>query len=162
MLLSLYININIFISLQQWEGQSVMNQEGFQEGNEDETTQLVTVPVSWRITLSLQNTVNLSPESFCSPRQEGEQSSSNNSWPNYCHLSDGDSDWGVWGCAHPSLLPEVGSRCSLGQRLQPWEGVCPDTPRAVNVPQDSERTFLFNGNVIIFFLHVIVFLSVRG
>lgn len=46
MLLSLYININIFISLQQWEGQSVMNQEGFQEGNEDETTQLVTVPAS--------------------------------------------------------------------------------------------------------------------
>lgn len=46
MLLSLYININIFISLQQGEGQSVMNQEGFQEGNEDETTQLVTVPVS--------------------------------------------------------------------------------------------------------------------
>lgn len=32
MLLSLYININIFISLQQGEGQSVMNQEGFQEG----------------------------------------------------------------------------------------------------------------------------------
>lgn len=46
MLLSLYININIFISLQQGEGQSVMNQEGFQEGNEDETTQLVSVAVS--------------------------------------------------------------------------------------------------------------------
>lgn len=41
MLLSLYININIFISLQQREGRSVMNQEGFQEGKEDETTQLV-------------------------------------------------------------------------------------------------------------------------
>lgn len=46
MLLSLYININIFISLQQGEGQSVMNQEGFQEGNEDETTQLVSAAVS--------------------------------------------------------------------------------------------------------------------
>lgn len=61
MLLSLYININIYISLHQQEGHTVMNQEGFQEWNEDEKAQLVNVPVLWRITLSLQNAVNPSP-----------------------------------------------------------------------------------------------------
>jgi len=45
MLLSLYININIYISLHQQEGHTVMNQEGFQEWNEDEKAQLVNVPV---------------------------------------------------------------------------------------------------------------------
>lgn len=43
-------------------------------------------------------------------------------------------------------------------------GACPDAPggtRSVDVPEDPERTLPFKGNVIIFLLHVIAYLSVR-